>query len=394
MSNTPYFCPESCQLVIPPEWDGERSGLGNIVLALLGEQKEHSEPGIGDKLLADAKAKGFGSEPVMGSSLDIVTLQAVGVASWFDEPDEPDRPVINGLFDVGDRVAIVGQSKARKSFYTLQLAIALSFGVDFLGSTLTAQRVLLINGEIAARSYKKRLRRMLKIMGINPEHPDNLLIANTSEFRQEITFSSVMALAKEQKATVCIIDPAYLLLGDEIDQRQVKEAVLDMKRFAAEGITLVSVFHATKGKIGDKQAIDRISGSGIFARDTATLITLCEHANEPDHVVISAITRNYPPSEPITAYFNDGAFQITDVAPIEKTSSTRSKRVISLDEAIKPFTRESLCYSEAVDAIKKSCGCSDVPAKKLLTAMTEKGMLFKIQVGRKTLYSLIEKDSV
>jgi len=320
--------------------------------------------------------------------------QAVNCSSWLNEPDLPEQPIIEGLFDAGDRVAIVGQSKARKSFYTLQLAIAIATGCDLLGVTPAAHKVILINGEIAARSYKKRLRRMLAKMEIQPEHLGNLHIANTSECGQVMTFQSILTLTKKHQAAVCIVDPAYLLFGDEIDQRQVKESVLNMKKFAADGITLISVFHATKGKIGDKQAIDRISGSGIFARDVSTLISLCEHASEPDHVVINSIARNYPPSEPITACFEDGAFQITDIVPIEKTSSTRAKRTIPLSEAIKHLPDNDISYGDAIDLLKVKLAIGRNRAVELIGEMRDKDMLFAMKLGKRTMYSVIKQNAV
>lgn len=44
ITNTPYFNFDTCELVTPPQWDGERSGLGDIVLALLEEQKSTVQP--------------------------------------------------------------------------------------------------------------------------------------------------------------------------------------------------------------------------------------------------------------------------------------------------------------------------------------------------------------
>ena len=321
-------------------------------------------------------------------------VEPIGAGEWLSQPDEPDRPIIEGLFDECDRVAIVGQSKARKSFYALQLGVAIATGSEMLGSTPNAFKVLLVNGEISTHAYKKRLRNMIEGLQINAGLLDNLKVLNLSNSSEVTTFATVLDETVNQNCQVCIIDPVYLLITDELDQKEVKAAVLEMKKFSAEGITLISVYHSTKGKIGDRQGIDRISGSGILARDCSTLISLCEHASEPDHVVISAITRNYAPSEPITAKFSNGAFSLSDVAPVEANSRTRPKRHIPVEEAIKAFTEESICYGDAVKAVKKQCSCSDVPAKDLISEMTKKGMLFRMELGRRTMYSAIKRESV
>ncbi|MEI7899797.1 MAG: AAA family ATPase [bacterium] len=311
---------------------------------------------------------------------------AVKASEWLTEPDEPEQPIITGLFDAGDRVAIVGQSKARKSFYALQLAAAVATGTEFLGVAVVKQAVLLVNGEIVARSYKKRLRRMAERLGIDPASLAGLVIRNASEDADASGFAEILALAKKHGVTVVVIDPAYLLLGDEIEQQQVKQSVRDMKRFSVEGLTLVLVYHATKGKIGDRQAIDRISGSGIFARDASTMLTLCEHATEPDHVVIQAITRNHAPQAPATVRFDEGAFILTDVAPLEKTSATKEVRLIPSEDVADCFNSVKVNYADAVKAVQLRLGVGIGKAKDLLAKAVSDGLIQTMKEWRSTLY--------
>ena len=238
---------------------------------------------------------------------------AVTASAWLGEPDEDEKPVIRGLFDAGDRVAVVGQSKARKSFYALQMAVCISAGEPFLGYETERMVTLVYNGEIRASAYRRRLRRMIEVLQIGADKLTGLHILNGAEVDTPATFDSILAEAKRVKAGLVIADPAYMLIaGDETDQTAVKAAVTAMKKFGAAGITLVCVYHGTKGKMGDRQAIDRIAGSGIFARDMATLVSLVEHASEVDHAVMTTITRNHAPAEPVTVRFADGAFAVAD----------------------------------------------------------------------------------
>ena len=334
--------------------------------------------------------------PADAPEQDARAVEPIGAGEWLLQPDEPDRPIIKGLIDEGDRVAVVAPSKGRKSFLTLQLAVNIATGSDFLGKPTTAPyKVLLFNGENLARKYKTRLRDMLNGMTVNRELLNNLKVLNTSDSTELTTFETLLRETIKQNCEVCIIDPAYLLIDDEIDPRAAKDAVRKMKRFTAEGITLICVYHATKGMMGDKQGIDRISGSGVFARDVSTLITLCDHASEPDHKVITAITRNYPDSGPITAHFNNGAFTLTDVAPIEKNSSTRAKRVIPLEDALKHFPEEgNITYGEAIERLKEKLSIGRNRAVELIGELSQKKMVFSMKLGRATLYSVIKKEDV
>ncbi len=313
----------------------------------------------------------------------------VNAYAWLLEPDEQERPIMRNLFDHGDRVAIVGQSKARKSFYALQLAVALATGTPFLGVETVKQTVLVVNGEIRAGAYKRRLRRMIDRLGIGAGDLSGLVVVNAAETGEPDTFADVLALAKRHRADVCVVDPAYLLLGDEVNQVEVKDSVRAMKRFAVEGVTLVAVYHATKGRMGDKQAVDRISGSGIFARDASTMISLCEHASEPDHVVVTSITRNYAPCEPITVRFEEGAFTLAgDVAPTEKTSATRPKVTYSAESLRECFDEEPQSYGDMVERIRTRLGCGRDRAKEEIKRAVRDGWAVTEPRGRQTVYTI------
>jgi hypothetical protein len=295
--------------------------------------------------------------------------------------------VVLGLIDLLGRVAVVAQSKMRKSSYVLQLAFSIATGISFLGYEVKPMRTLIINGEIPPANYKKRLRKMIKSLGVAEANLENLLIANTSEDTSVWNIDRILSLAKSLKAQVVIVDPFYLLIDDETDQTQVKNCVRKMKKFAQAGITLISVYHATKGKIGDKQTIDRISGSGIFARDCSTLISLCEHASEPDHAVMTCELRNHPPQPPKTIVFKDDAFHVADeVAPVEKNSTTKQARKFDFEQVAKALDQR-MTYSQFIEAIKSREGVGFCKAKELIGDLFNKGLVEKEVVGRNTFYT-------
>ncbi len=319
--------------------------------------------------------------------------EAVVGSDWLAQPDEPERPVIQELIDCGDRVSVVGQSKARKSFYAMQLALAIATGICLLGVPTVRHRVLLINGEIRPGPYKKRLRRMIAKLAIAPAGLDWLHVVNATEHPDSLSFDWIRAQAKKHGAQVVVLDPFYLMVGDESDQIEVKQAIREIKRFAADDMTLVMVFHAAKGRIGDRQVIDRISGSGIFARDASTMISLCEHASEADAVVVTPVTRNHPPKEPRTVRFEDGAFVQTEIAAVEKNSQTKPKRVITDDEIRACFSEKERDYSDTIFTIKTRLGIGDNRAKEILGRAVSDGQVQASKEGRKTFYALRD-DSV
>jgi hypothetical protein len=57
------------------------------------------------------------------------------------------------------------------------------------------------------------------------------------------------------------------------------------------------IHHFTKGNASRKKPIDRMSGSGVFARDADTIITLTEHVEDGCYTLETTL-RNFPPQAP------------------------------------------------------------------------------------------------
>jgi hypothetical protein len=310
----------------------------------------------------------------------------VNSAVWLPKLDEPDQPVMDGVFDQGDRVAIVAQSKAKKSFLALQLAVCAATGREFLGFKIERQKVLMVNGEVKPSKYKGRLKGLTGKLGIPWDETASLEFLHTRPLdASKVTLESILAMCRRLEITMCILDPFYTFIQDEIDQAQVKAAILQMKQFSQHGITLVSVFHATKGLIGDRQTIDRIAGSGVFARDVDALLSMSVHENKTS-VVLSFATRNYAEPDTRTIDFDEGAFVDSDLAPVELTSKSRPRRVFDL-QSVAACIKSEMSYADAYRSISLVMECGRDQAKRLLFDCCEANLLFKRTAGKNTLYS-------
>src|SRR5689334_5911093 len=60
------------------------------------------------------------------------------------------------------------------------------------------------------------------------------------------------------------------------------------------GAAVALANHYAKGNAAAKEAMDRISGSGVFARDPDSLVTFTRH-EEDNAYTIDTILRNFPP---------------------------------------------------------------------------------------------------
>lgn len=326
-----------------------------------------------------------GVEQVIGKA-QVLPMVFRDVAYFLAEPDEPEQPIIDGLIDAGDRCGMVAQSKERKSFFALQLAIAICLGISFLGFTVHPKKVLLVNGEILERHYKKRVRRMLTALGVPSANLGGRLVLSNSanDAPEAVSLDFVLQEAIERGSEVVIVDPFYIFVGNESDQDEVKRVVRQIKSFSRHGITLLMVFHSSKGMIGDRQLIDRISGSSVFARDVSTLLSLVRHEDD-EHTVLDCICRNHPSPPKKTILFNGECFEASDLPAVEKTSRSRTQRVFDFYD-VANSVKDGMNYGEAVKAIMSAQHVGRDKSKDLLGECTKKGLLRAEPSGVQTIY--------
>jgi hypothetical protein len=258
--------------------------------------------------------------------------EQLDAALWSQENLPDPEQVLADAVDVGAKTVIVAPSKARKSFFLLQLSLCIAAGrPTFLSWNIPRPRnVLLIQLEITPVHFQKRLCRMMHGLNIAPEEITNRLhILNGRGANISLsTQNRIVEIARELEAGVIVIDPIYKLIeGDENKAEDVKPLLLMFDRLAtAAGAAVIYAHHTGKGVAGDRQAIDRAVGSGVLARDFDTQISLVPHQTD-GLLVCEQIARSYPPKPPTTLRWeNDqGCFTVSDDRPVIGTSNNRNR---------------------------------------------------------------------
>jgi hypothetical protein len=208
--------------------------------------------------------------------------------------------VIEGILHQGSKLAFGGGSKSFKTWALLQMAICVAIGSEWLGFQTTAGRVLYVNFELPEFSIEKRIREICEAMRINI--PENLKLWN---LRGHATDAATIlpAISHEAKSggfALNLLDPLYKLLGrrDENASRDMTDLMNEVERLAVDTEAAVGFgSHYSKGNQAAKESIDRISGSGVFARDPDSLITLTHHEVN-DAFTVEMTLRTFPPREP------------------------------------------------------------------------------------------------
>jgi len=203
----------------------------------------------------------------------------------FEVLELPEPPqVIHGILHRGCKLALGGGSKTFKTWTLLDLAMSVAYGDSWLNFNTTRGRVAYINLELPAWSLQSRMRAIANHKGIDLE-PGWLSVWNLRGVAT--TYSEILpSIADELTAhnfSLLIIDPIYKLYGDT-DENSARDISRLLNQFEAlaqkTGAANAFASHFSKGNQAGKEAIDRISGSGVFARDPDAILTFTRHEQD------------------------------------------------------------------------------------------------------------------
>ena len=264
---------------------------------------------------------------------------------WQTMPEEP--PLLiggndketsrkNALVHRGDKVMLGAESKAGKTWWMLQQALCISTGTPFLGHKTERGVVLYINFELKPWAFRRRVQHVMKALGIIddqgrygkrinfqgksiPDYPSfiewNLRgkcydIERICEVAEE-RFRKVKGL----KLAAIIIDPLYKSYGGKEENSATDMAAVleSMERFAEKFDAAIFIAsHFAKGDSAGKSQIDRISGSGVIARDPDSIMTLSKLKDEKNLYTFEATLRNMACPEPRVVEFDFPIWKVRD----------------------------------------------------------------------------------
>lgn len=198
---------------------------------------------------------------------------------WDDLPPLAD-PLIDGVLRQGHKLLLAGPSKAGKSFALIELCCAIAEGRQWLGWQCAQGRVLYVNLELDRASCLHRFKDVYQALGWRPSHVQNIDIWNLrgSSIPMDKLAPKLIRRANKKNYIAVIIDPIYkVITGDENSADQMAHFCNQFDKVCSSlGCAVIYCHHHSKGAQGDKRAIDRASGSGVFARDPDALLDMVE----------------------------------------------------------------------------------------------------------------------
>lgn len=235
-----------------------------------------------------------------------------------EDPPELSPELIHGVLRRGHKLAVTGPSKAGKTFLLIQLAEAVATGANWLGMPCEKGRVLYCNFEVDPASFVHRCLAVAERRGVDlAEIGRNIDVWNLrghSRALKDMVGRMVKVISEADYALV-VVDPIYKLMsGSENDADVVAEFCAGLDRLANEGCSIAYVHHHSKGFQAGKSAMDRASGSGVFARDADAMLDMIELA-VPDELRlhsdasarawrITSTLREFPDIDDVDVWFS------------------------------------------------------------------------------------------
>ena len=236
---------------------------------------------------------------------------------WEDMPDLAPS-LIDGVLRQGHKLLISGASKAGKSFALIELCIAIAEGKQWLGFDCAKGRVLYVNLELDRASCLHRFKDVYEALELPPQSINNIDIWNLrgKSLPMDKLAPKLIRRAQKKNYIAIIIDPIYkVITGDENSADQMAHFCNQFDKVCTElHSAVIYCHHHSKGGQGMKRAMDRASGSGVFARDPDAIldmIQLCvdddkdmeEDTLKPTAWRISGTLREFPTFEAVNVWF-------------------------------------------------------------------------------------------
>ena len=327
-----------------------------------------------------------------------------------DNPPPLPKPLIKGVLRKGHKMLIAGSSKAGKSFLLMELAIAIAEGRPWLGMTCEKGRVLYVNLEIDPASAIHRFLRIYRCRMWPMNHTDDIVIWNLRGHAVPLDelVPKLIRRIRNDHFDAIIIDPIYkVIMGDENNASDMGRFANQFDKICNETVcSVIYCHHHSKGAQGNKRAIDRASGSGVFARDPDAQLDMIQldlmdqgHPDGSDGIAtawrMEFSLREFKSKEPVDFWFEypihsvDVTGTLKEYHPLGSHSAnlahspnrtTQEERKDALDSAYKQ------CRSEPpvrVAQLAKIMGVSDKTVRRYLNEFEDTYWLSNGVVGRK-----------
>jgi RecA-family ATPase len=305
----------------------------------------------------------------------------------FFSTDDPPMPsqVIYSVLHRGSKMLLGGNSKGRKTWALLDLAISVACGVDWWGFHTHKGAVCYLNLELQDAFFRWRAKTVCQTKNVQPE-PGMLFAWNLRGHAKPMQqlVNELIGNLKQHHFALIIIDPIYKTLpafrGSENDSAMITALLNEVESIAVEtGAAVLFCSHFSKGEQADKESMDRISGSGAWARDPDSLLTMTAH-EENECYTVEGTLRNMSPIFPFVVKWDFPLFiRQEELSPDRlRRRGPKGKSPDLLFEVLSEFN--GMEPKDVVKAMKDQHDITRATVYRMKDVLAERGQ-FKIEEG-------------
>jgi AAA domain-containing protein len=322
------------------------------------------------------------TEPFAGSAPQKqIVLPAPIDALQLLESDLPKPPeLVCGILHKGSKMVIGGGSKSFKTWTLIDLAVSVATGAKWWGFPTNKGRVLYMNFEIQDPFFQRRLGEVLVAKDCKLDGKGQLLYwgLRGKAANLRVLMPGIIEMIKDDGYSLIIFDPIYKGLGDGDENKagDIASLLNEIEALAVEtGAAVAFGHHFSKGNQSKKDSIDRIGGSGVFARDPDTILTMTQHEQD-DAFTVDPVLRNFPPVEPFVVrrehplMVRDASLNAKD---LKRASAPQEK--YSDDDILKPLERGGMTTTEWQSDLRLGIGISASGFHDRRRKLEEKGLI-------------------
>jgi hypothetical protein len=296
----------------------------------------------------------------------------------------PPPQIIEGILHQGCKMILGGTSKSNKSWCLLDLAISVASGQPWWGRRCAKLPVVYINFELHPWALAERLNALCMArpgVGDACQTEDNLHLWNLRGHNADLTLLRPKLeeqLARHQFGLI-IIDPAYKVLGNR-DENANGEIASLMNEFEAmaqkTGAAVVVAHHFAKGDSTAKNALDRMSGAGAWARDPDSIMILTPH-EEDGCFTVTSILRNLPQLPEFVVGWDFPLMRVAGDLNPDALCRPQSKNKVCSDKEFTDLAvgHQGRSYTAIIKEAEARFAMSPATTKRYLSRLKEAGLI-------------------
>jgi hypothetical protein len=306
---------------------------------------------------------------------EIVTLRQFAVSPPVAPPQ-----IIEGILHRGCKMILGGTSKSNKSWGLLDLALSVASGQPWWGRRCEKLPVVYINFELHDWAIAQRVNALCMARPECKDMGDTFHLWNLRGHNADLTLLRPKLeeqLSKYQFGLI-ILDPAYKVLGnrDENANGEIASLMNELEAMArSSGAAVVVAHHFAKGDSTAKNAMDRMSGAGAWARDPDSIVVLTPHEEE-NCFTVTSILRNLPQQPEFVLTWDYPLMRVAkDLNPEALRRTQGRKKVCTDKEFVANLISETPCSRSSIITKAAEMDISAPTADRYLRRLADAGLI-------------------